>query len=526
MFGDWLFSYSSLAKTDESRPRDARHSAGGLVRRHQRPFCNSRISNGESPANPRVSVQGKDLHREEECVGNNFSGEKAFEHLRVLAEEIGPRHGGSKNEKRAPHYIHDHFEGLGLAARLQSYPIYSFEGAQATLSSPTGVSIPCIPVPITGVTPSEGITRPVVFLEGNDAVHLDDRVKDKIVVMFDSFKGDLQKAFHSYDPAGLVSIQTRANMAHVRAPSHSRTIRKTGPLPAVLLTLDDGLALLHNMPDELSMTVSTESEMVTNGYNVVADLQGSDSYDDIVLVCAHYDSVWAGPGAFDNCGGAAAIMELARVYAEHGSRRNLRFIAFGGEEMGVWGSKSYVKELKDEELKQKENREFELDGLRSELNKHRFLINLDMMGPLYGRSTAITLGDNDIAASVRLLANELRYAIRVRENAVYSSDNMTFNYVGIPSLSFNRCPFERVGGHTVEDTIESCSAEGLAHIGEFVESWINRYVQKMHSFPFSRTLSAAAKDAVKDWYKEKNPLDYTVFSPEKQYSREALTDKE
>ena len=183
--------------------------------------------------------------------------------------------------------------------------------------------------------------------------------------------------------------------------------------------------------------------------------------------------------------------------------------------MGVWGSKSYVKNLKDEELKQKENKDFELDGRRSELEKHRFLINLDMMGPFYGRSTAISLGDNDIAASVRLLANELRYAVTVRENSVYSSDNMTFNYVGIPSLSFNRCPFEQVGGHTVEDTIDSCSPEGLAHIGVYIEAWINRFIREMHSFPFSRDLPSVVKAAVKEWYKDRNPLDYTVFAPEK-----------
>ena len=337
--------------------------------------------------------------------------------------------------------------------------------------------------------------------------------------MFDSFKGELQTRFHSYRPAGLVSIQTRPNMSHVRAPSHSQAIRKAGPLPAVLLTLDDGLELVRNLPEELTMTVSSREEKVKSGYNVVADLRGSENDGDIIVVCAHYDSVWAGPGAFDNGGGAAAIMELARVYCEKGSRRSLRFIAFGGEEMGVWGSKSYVKKLKEEDVKLKKDRDFELDGLRSELDRHRFLVNLDMMGPLYGRSSAIALGDNDIAASVRLMANELRYAIAIRENAVYSSDNMTFNYVGIPSLSFNRCPFEQVGGHTSDDTIDSCSPEGLTHICRFIEAWIDRYVQTLHTFPFPRVLPGPAREAVKEWYKEIDPLDYTVFSPEKRYGK-------
>ena len=159
-----------------------------------------------------------------------FSGDRAYEHLRVLADEIGPRHGGSKNEQRAAKYILDHFKGLGLSARLQRYPIYSFEDAEASLRAPGGKPIPCIPIPITGTTSARGVTAPVRFLEGNDAAHLDEDVGGKIIVMFDSFKGELQTRFHSYRPAGLVSIQTRPNMSHVRAPSHSQAIRKAGPL--------------------------------------------------------------------------------------------------------------------------------------------------------------------------------------------------------------------------------------------------------------------------------------------------------
>ena len=446
-----------------------------------------------------------------------FSGDFAFKHLEVLAGDIGPRHGGSRNEARAAEYICDYLGGIGLDASIRPYPIYSFENASASLATPEGTQIPCIPIPISGVTSEEGVTGEIVFLEGNDAVHLDESVRGRIVVMFDSFKGDLQRRFHALKPVGLVSIQTRADMMHVRAPSQSKTIREIGRLPSVLLTLEDGMRLIRNLPSTLTMIVSSELEQLTEGTNVVADLKGSDTDDDIVAVCAHFDSVWAGPGAFDNGGGTAGILELARVYAEKGTRRNLRFLAFGGEEMGVWGSKHYVKELKDQDTELKKNKDFELDGLKSDLDRHRFLINLDMMGPLYGRSTAVALGHTDIAASVRLLANEVRYAIAIRENQVYSSDNMTFNYVDIPSLSFYRGPFERVGGHTVEDTIDSCSPAGLAHICCFIEAWIDRYVQELHFFPFPRSLPDAAKTAVKDWYKDKNPLDYGVFSPEKRY---------
>jgi len=446
-----------------------------------------------------------------------FSGKRAYEHLRVLTEEIGPRHGGSRGEARAARYIRDYFKQLGLGAKLEHYPIYAFEDAKATLKTPRGSSIPCAPLPMTSATPARGVTKPCVFVEGADAVCLDEKVRDKIVVMFGSFNGELQEKFHSYEPAGLVSIQTAPHRLHFRYAYGSDAKRKIGSVPTVVLTLEDGLALLGNLPKTLTMKIATTDEKLTKGCNVVADLKGAASEDDVIVMCAHHDSVWGGPGAVDNGGGVAALMEFARVYAEQGVSRNMRFITFGGEETGVWGAKAYVKKLKDEDDRLKKDKNFERDGLKSPMDRIRFLINLDMMGPLHGKSNAVTLGHSDIAASARLLANELRYPLAVEENKVYSSDNMMFNYAGIPSISFNRGGFEDFGGHTVNDTIEHCSAKGLEHIGRMIERWIDRYIMSLHVFPFPKKFPEVADKAVKDWFKTDNPLDYEVFSPAKRY---------
>ena len=446
-----------------------------------------------------------------------FSGECAYEHLRVLCEDVGPRHGGSRSEAKAARYIRDHFKGLGLRARLERYPIYAFEDARASLVTPRGKEITCVPLPMTAPTPVRGLTRPCVFVEGGEAVHLDERVRDRIVVMFGSFGGELQGKFLAYKPAGLVSIQSSAHKLHTRYTCKADTKRKYGSLPTVILTLEDGLALLDKLPKSLTMKVAMKDEKLTHGYNVVADLKGTGPDDDVMLMCAHYDSVWAGAGAVDNGGGTAAMLEFARVYKKKGAARNLRFVAFGGEETGVWGSKAYVKKLKGEDERLKKDKNFERDGLKSELDRIRLVINLDMMGPRYGKSNAITLGHPDIAASARLLANERRYALAVRENGVYSSDNMVFNYAGVPSISFNSTGYGDWGGHTAGDTLEHCSAAGLEHIGAMVEAWIDRYVMTPHMFPFTRDFPDAAKQAVKEWFKDRDPLDYEVFRPVKQY---------
>lgn len=438
---------------------------------------------------------------------SRFDGNKAFDHLKVLTEEIGPRHGTSENEAIAATYIHTYFQELGLAPEYHEYPVYSFETATSALTSPGGREIPCKPFPMTASTPTQGVTGKVVVLEDANVAYLDDRITGCIVVTFNNFTpGDYEQLL-AYKPAGLVSIQSAHSQLHVAMPWRHAPGTCAPTLPSVCLTYSDGLALLADLPETLTLHSETIGEGWRSGNNVIADLPGSGVGDDVIIVCAHYDSVWTGPGAFDNGGGTAAIMELARVYKEAGSKFNLRFCAFGGEEMGLWGSKAYVKELKDQHDKAKEGCSSMETCDKTELEKVRFVINLDMLGMHQGRSNALILGHPDIAASVRLLANRERYAIGIQEDKVYSSDNRYFNFLGIPSLSFNRMGFADGKGHTAGDTIDNCSPEGIAHIAGFVEAWIEAYMMSLHTFPFPRMLPEGSRKSVDALLKGKAPFE-------------------
>ena len=50
------------------------------------------------------------------------------------------------------------------------------------------------------------------------------------------------------------------------------------------------------------------------------------------------------PGANDNASGVAAALELARVMRKNNfsPRNTIEFIAFGAEELGLYGSKAYA----------------------------------------------------------------------------------------------------------------------------------------------------------------------------------------
>ena len=78
--------------------------------------------------------------------------------------------------------------------------------------------------------------------------------------------------------------------------------------------------------------------------NVIADLPGSASKDEVVLVGAHFDSWDLAQGANDDGAGVAAVLEAARILKSLGvtPRRTIRFAFFSGEEQACLGSRAYV----------------------------------------------------------------------------------------------------------------------------------------------------------------------------------------
>jgi carboxypeptidase Q len=81
-----------------------------------------------------------------------------------------------------------------------------------------------------------------------------------------------------------------------------------------------------------------------NGYNIVAEIPGTDLKDEIVMVGGHFDSWHAGTGATDNAAGSAVAMEAVRIIQTLGlkPRRTVRIGLWGGEEQGLIGSRAYV----------------------------------------------------------------------------------------------------------------------------------------------------------------------------------------
>jgi len=65
-------------------------------------------------------------------------------------------------------------------------------------------------------------------------------------------------------------------------------------------------------------------------HNIEAEIHGTRP--NVVLIGAHYDSVFGSPGANDNGSGVAALLALARRFAGKPAQQTLRFVAFVNEE--------------------------------------------------------------------------------------------------------------------------------------------------------------------------------------------------
>jgi hypothetical protein len=83
-------------------------------------------------------------------------------------------------------------------------------------------------------------------------------------------------------------------------------------------------------------------------YNVIADSRGGDP-NHVVVVDAHLDAIY-GAGMLDNASGSATILDIAQMMRKVNQRNKLRFIWFGGEELGLLGSKAYINSLSPSDL--------------------------------------------------------------------------------------------------------------------------------------------------------------------------------
>jgi hypothetical protein len=77
-------------------------------------------------------------------------------------------------------------------------------------------------------------------------------------------------------------------------------------------------------------------------FNLIGSLNKNVNRGKNIIISAHWDSK-VGPGADDNASGISVMLELAKYFQQIDSIPfNLKFIAFGAEEVGMLGSQAYM----------------------------------------------------------------------------------------------------------------------------------------------------------------------------------------
>lgn len=109
--------------------------------------------------------------------------------------------------------------------------------------------------------------------------------------------------------------------------------------------------LFHTENGGYSWTLREDVNLVNPTWeNVIGELKGTASTDEVVIVCGHYDSTSEipyrlAPGAEDNASGSGGVIVAAEAMAGYEYESTVRFIAFSGEEEGLVGSTAYAETM-------------------------------------------------------------------------------------------------------------------------------------------------------------------------------------
>lgn len=185
-------------------------------------------------------------------------------------------------------------------------------------------------------------------------------------------------------------------------------------------------------------------------WNVIADREGSAAGErGVVLVTAHLDSIninggpaAPAPGADDNGSGSAGLLEMSRAFQDHRGEHDLRFILFGGEEEGLYGSKRYIADLPAEE--------------RSRILA---VVNMDMIGVLNAATRSVLLEGASLSQGVIDSLGEaaMNYTQLAVETSLrpFASDHVPFIQAHIPAvLTIEGADSTNGNVHSEADTID------------------------------------------------------------------------
>ena len=225
--------------------------------------------------------------------------------------------------------------------------------------------------------------------------------------------------------------------------------------------------LEKKVPVTLELNVQNRFLDDQPGFNVLAELPGSDKRDEVVMLGAHFDSWHGSTGATDNAVGSAIMLEAMRILKASGLplRRTVRLALWGGEEQGLLGSRAYVKEtFADRETMALKPGHAKLSGY----------FNVDNgTGAIRG----VYLQGNEAIAPVfeawmKPFANLGMTTLTLKSTS--GTDHLAFDAVGLPGFQFVQDPveYETRTHHSNMDSYERLQADDVMKNAVIVASFV------------------------------------------------------
>jgi aminopeptidase YwaD len=423
----------------------------------------------------------------------------AMAHVRYLADDrLEGRAVGSDGERCAADYLAAQFRALGLepageeGSYFQSFPIRkgSELGPSNALSvggTAMGVGTHWVPF---GFSASTEITGELIHAgyglsspgspEDADA-RLD--VEGKVVVLEwgdpDATGGSSMRS----DPHFKATVAAgRGAMAVILLapegmgrPDIASETRNALSIPVILVNAAYADIVRTVTETDRAVRIRTDvREVHVDARNVVALLPGSNPLlrDEYVIVGAHYDHLGTGGegslapdsravhnGADDNASGTAAVVEIARALASGATPdRNVLFIAFTGEERGLWGSAHFVAEP------------------TVDLASAIAMINLDMVGRVVDDNLTVfgfgTAGEWDEVVDAANASIEAPLTIAKAPDGFGPSDHSSFHAEGLPVLHMFSNTHEDY--HRPSDDWPKINEDGLDRVVELTAAVTRR----------------------------------------------------
>ncbi len=303
-----------------------------------------------------------------------LAGTRAFDIVRSLTVEAGPRLAGSKGHDAAVAWGLRTMQELGFSnvrAEKVRVPHWVRGAESGEILAPYPQLVHLAALGGSVGTPAEGIAAQVIEVPSLDAVEKLDPAQVRGKIVFYNVRMQRAKDGSGYGRAvgvrgagasraaklGAVAVLIRSIGTDNNRTPHTGAMRYqegVPQIPAAALSNPDAdlleAEIASGKPVTFRLKLGARMLPEVETASVVGEIPGREKPEEIVLLGGHLDSWDLGTGALDDGAGCAIMIEAARRIGQlpRKPRRTIRVVLFANEEFGLSGARAYAEAHKDE----------------------------------------------------------------------------------------------------------------------------------------------------------------------------------